>query len=176
MRRNAAVAVGAILIVTCALSPVLSAEKVAYIHSEQIRVEYNGARDIETQLQAAVSEWRTAAEGMESEIQGLVAELQSQRLLLSEEAVQEKEMLIREKQVAFEGYLNEVWGVGGIAQQKEAELWQPVFDRINVIITELGEDGEYAIIFDAAPGGIVFAAPDTDLTQQVVDRLNGEAE
>ncbi len=113
---------------------------------------------------------------MESEIQGLVTELQSQRLLLSEDAAQEKERSIQEKQVAFEGYLNEVWGVGGLAARKEAELWQPVFDRVNAIINEIGEEGDYSMIFDAAQMGIVFAVPETDLTQQVLDKLNGEVE
>jgi Skp family chaperone for outer membrane proteins len=32
------------------------------------------------------------------------------------------------------------------------------------------------MIFDAARMGIVYAAPSTDLTQQVLDRLNGTEE
>ncbi len=176
MRRSATIIVAAVLLISLAGTSALGADKIAYIHSEQIRQEYNGARDIETALQASVADWRAQAQTMESEIQGLVTELQSQRLLLSEDAAQEKERSIQEKQVAFEGYLNEVWGVGGLAARKEAELWQPVFDRVNAIINEIGEEGDYSMIFDAAQMGIVFAVPETDLTQQVLDKLNGEVE
>jgi outer membrane protein len=145
---------------------------VGYINSDQLRREYVGARDLDAQLEASVADWRTQAREKEQEIEGLVSELQNQRLLLSEEAAGEKEMAIRQKQLEFEEFLNSVWGAGGLAAQREAELWQPIFDRINGILEEIGAEGEYVMIFDAARIGIVYAAPSTDLTQQVLDSLN----
>ena len=67
-----------------------------------------------------------------------------------------------------------MWGVGGLAAQREAELWQPVFDTINGILQDIGSEGDYQMIFDAAQMGIVYADPATDLTQQVIDALNTE--
>jgi len=148
------------------------ADGVAYIDSERIRVEYEGARDIQGQLEASVADWRTEAREMEAEIEGMVTEFQSQRLLLSEDAARGKELEIQEKQLALEQYLNEVWGMGGLAVRREAELWQPVIDRINAILEEIGSEGEYSMIFDAATTGIVYAAPGIDLTQEVIDQLN----
>lgn len=147
-----------------------------YINSDQLRREYVGARDLESQLESSVADWRSQAREKEQEIEGLILELQNQRLLLSDEAATEKETAIQQKQLEFEEFLNSVWGVGGLAAQREAELWQPVFDRINVILEEVGAEGEYQMIFDAARGGIVYAAPDTDLTEQVLERLNGTEE
>jgi len=151
-------------------------DKVAYVNSEQIRLEYKGAKDIDGQLEASVADWRSRAREMEKEIDALAAELQNQRLLLSDDAARAKEQAIKEKQAAFESYLNEVWGAGGLAAKREAELWQPVFDRATAIIEAIGAEGGYVMIFDAAQMGIVYAAPSTDLTQQVLDRLNSEAE
>lgn len=153
-----------------------SAEAIGYINSEQLRVEYTGASDLENQLESSIADWRAQARTMEDEIQTLVTELQNQRLLLSDEAAAEKEAAIRQKQLEFEEFLNDVWGVGGLAAQREAELWQPVFDRINAILEEVGSEGEYLMIFDAARMGIVYADPETDLTQQVLEKLNGETE
>jgi outer membrane protein len=151
-------------------------EAVGYVNSEQLRREYVGARDLEVQLEASVSDWRTQAREKEKVIEGLIGELQSQRLLLSEDAAREKETAIQQKQFEFEEFLNGVWGAGGLAAQREAALWQPVFDRINGILEEIGAEGEYQMIFDAARMGIVYADPSTDLTQQVLDRLNGTEE
>lgn len=148
------------------------ADKIAYIDSERIRNEYEGARDIQSQLEASVADWRTRAREMEGEIEGMITEYQSQKLLLSDEAADEKETAIQEKQFALEQFLNEVWGVGGLAVQREAELWQPVIEQINAILRQIGSEGEYAMIFDAATTGIVYAAPGIDLTQEVVDQLN----
>lgn len=153
-----------------------SAEGVRYINSDQLRLEYVGARDLDAQLEASVADWRTEAREKERAIEGLILELQNQRLLLSEEAAGEKETAIRQMQLEFEEFLNSVWGAGGLAVQREAELWQPVFDKINGILEEIGAEGEYAMIFDAARMGLVYADPSTDLTQEVLDRLNGTEE
>lgn len=164
-------------LVLAALAATAGAEdKVGYLNSEQIRLEYKGARDIDGQVEASVAEWRNRAREMEKEIDTLAAELMNQRLLLSDEAARAKEQAIRDKRAAFESYLNEVWGVSGLAARREAELWQPVFDKATAIIEEIGAEGGYVMIFDAAQMGIVYAAPSTDLTKQVLDRLNSEAE
>lgn len=152
------------------------ADTIAYIDSERIRNEYEGARDIQSQLEASVADWRTQARELEGEIEGMIVEFQSQKLLLSDEAAQEKELAIQEKQFALEQFLNEVWGVGGLAVRREAELWQPVIERINAILQEIGTESEYAMIFDAATTGIVYAASGIDLTQDIIDRLNTGAE
>ena len=169
MRRTVLVSACLLLLVSAGVS---AADTIAYIDSERIRNEYEGARDIQSQLEASVSDWRTQARGMEGEIDDMITEYQSQKLLLSDEAAMEKETAIHEKQLALEQFLNEVWGVGGLAVQREAELWQPVIERINAILRQIGAEGEYTMIFDAATSGIVYAAPGIDLTQQVIDELN----
>jgi outer membrane protein len=174
--RNTAVLITATLLVLALAGAALSAEAIGYINSDQLRAEYAGARDLDSQFEASLADWRTEARDMESEIDRLVSELESQQLLLSDEAVTEKQTEIQQKQIEFESYLNEVWGQGGLAAQREAELWQPVFDRINEILEEIGTEGEYAMIFDAARMGLVYADPETDLTQQVLDRLNESEE
>ena len=176
MRRYTLLAILTAAVLFTVSASALAADAVGYINSEQIRREYVGARDLDSQLEASISEWRTQARTMEQEINGLITELQNQRLLLSEEAAAGKESVIQDKQAEFEEFLNEVWGAGGLAAQKEAELWQPVFDRINEILEEIGTEGEYKMIFDSVRMGIVYAAPSTDLTQQVLDRLNGAEE
>jgi outer membrane protein len=155
---------------------IAGADTIAYIDSERIRIEYEGARDIQSQLEASVADWRAQAQEMESEIDGMIVEYQSRQLLLSDEAAREKELEIQEKQLALERFLNEVWGVGGLAVRREAELWQPVIEEINGILRTIGSEGEYTMIFDAATTGIVYASPGIDLTQQVIDELNVEGE
>lgn len=172
-RRACLAALALVLLVATAAS---AADKIAYINSERIRFEYKGSRDIENQLEASVADWRTQAMSMEKEIDAMLTELQSQRLLLSEEAAGEKENSIRQKQIEYESFLNQVWGVNGLAARREAELWQPALDTINGILQEVGSEGGYDMIFDAAQMGIVYADPATDLTQQILDRLNGETE
>jgi outer membrane protein len=174
LRGQLAIASVALLLAVIAATTARGSEDIGYVNSEQIRIEYKGSRDIESQLDASVEDWKAQAREMESEIEAMLVELQSQRLLLSDEAAREKEQAIQERQFAYETFLNQIWGVNGLAARREAELWQPVFDRINEILQEIGTEGDYKMIFDAAHMGIVYADPATDLTQQILDRLNGE--
>lgn len=176
MRQAMRAALCAIAVMTLAAGAAEGADRIGYINSEQILSEYEGARDIESQLSASVADWREQAKAMESEIESMLVELSSQRLLLSDEAAAEKQAQIQEKRLAYESFVNDVWGSGGLAVRREAELWQPVIDKINAILEEIGNEDEYLLILDAAgaaPGSvIVYADPSADLTQIVIDRLN----
>lgn len=176
MRRVVGFVVCAAAVLALLAGGAAAAEKIAYINSDRIRAEYSGAKDIESQLGTSITDWKSRAREMETEIDGMLAELDNQKLLLSPEAAKEKETAIQGKQAEYERYLNDVWGAGGLAAKRELELWQPIFDRINAILKELGSDGEYVMIFDAAQGTIVYAAPTTDITQEVIDKLNGQTE
>ena len=57
------------------------------------------------------------------------------------------------------------------AQIRQAELIQPVMDRITTVIETLREEGSYSLIFDVAAQGIISADPSLDLTQEVIRRL-----
>ena len=57
------------------------------------------------------------------------------------------------------------------AQVRQAELIQPVMDRITTVIEALREEGAYSLIFDVAAQGIISADPSLDLTQEVIRRL-----
>lgn len=180
MRHATRTALGAIALVAILVCGAASAERIGYINSEKILSDYEGARDIESQLSASVADWKNQAREMEKEIEALLVELSSQRLLLSDEAAAEKQALIQEKRLAYESFANDVWGVGGMAVRREAELWQPVIDKVNTILEDIGTEDEYLMILDAAgaaPGSvIVYADPSADLTEVVIDRLNRETE
>jgi len=166
----------ALLVAALAVGQAGAADKIGYISSERVRFEYKGTRDIQSQLEESVSDWRNQAVERENEIERLVLELQSQELMLSEEGAAEKRRVIETKQLEYEAFVNEIWGVNGLAAQREVELWQPVFDKINIILEEIGKSGDFTMIFDSARMGIVYAAPTTDLTDQVLERLNEEYE
>ncbi len=174
--RYTGVLVSAAAVALLVATPASAAEKIGYINSERILNEYEGAKDIESQVNASVADWREQARAMESEIDGLMNELKSQELMLSDEAVRQKQDSIQQKRAEYESFVNDVWGSGGLAVRREAELWQPVIDRINTILEGIGTEDEYLMILDAAgaaPGAvIVYGDPAADLTQVVIDKLN----
>ena len=63
-----------------------------------------------------------------------------------------------------------------IADQRRAELIQPVVDQVNAIIEALREEGQYSVIMDLTAGAIIAADPALDLTPQVIERLGESAD
>jgi outer membrane protein len=171
-----AVVLFALIVLAVSACRSAAADKIAYINSDQILSEYSGAKDIQGQLSTSVADWKQQAQDMEAEINKMISDLQSQQLMLSDQAVNDKQTAIQEKRTEYESFVNDVWGQGGLAARKEAELWQPVFDKVNKILGDIGREEEYTLILDAAAGAVVYADPALDITQMVIDRLNGESE
>ena len=59
--------------------------------------------------------------------------------------------------------------------RRQSELAKPIMDKINNVLQDIRTQGGYAIILDAAAGGIVSADPAIDLTETVLTRLKATA-
>jgi Skp family chaperone for outer membrane proteins len=61
------------------------------------------------------------------------------------------------------------------ASQRQAELLQPIMARVQQVIDALRAERGYALILDAAEGGIISADSTRDITQEVLTRLRSTA-
>ena len=58
-------------------------------------------------------------------------------------------------------------------QQKQTELMQPILEKIQKAITEVGKEGGFTYIFDLATQAIAYYSPDSqDVTELVKQKLN----
>ena len=55
-------------------------------------------------------------------------------------------------------------------------MTQPIIEKIDAILKRIAEDEDYTFIFDAVSGGLAYAKPTFDLTDQVIEELNKETE
>jgi Skp family chaperone for outer membrane proteins len=94
--------------------------------------------------------------------------LQQQQLTLSPEARANREQQIQAK---LQEYQTRTTELQQMADQRRAELVQPVMDRITVVIETLREEGQYSLILDVAAGSIISADSTLDLTPEVIRRL-----
>lgn len=149
--------------------------KIGYIDSQRIFASYKGTADAQAQFDREVAQWERQAEQMRQEVERLRKELEAQSLLLSEEAKKEKEQALQAKYNEYQQFVIRIWGPNGEAVRRNAELTKPIIDKINVILEKIGKKEGYTFIFDAAGGYIVFAQPEFDLTDLVIEELNREA-
>lgn len=153
----------------------LSAEvKMGYIDSQRILEGYRGAAEITQELNTVLQNWEKEAIILKQEIEQMMQEYESQAVMLSEKAREEKHAAIEEKQREYQEFIQRIWGAGGEAEMRQRKVMQPFIDRINEIITEIGEKEGYAMVFDIASMGVVYANGELDLTQRILDELNRE--
>lgn len=56
--------------------------------------------------------------------------------------------------------------------QRREELYQPTFDRIDQIVKEIAQEGNYTMIFDSSQqGGYLYLSPSMDITEKIKAKL-----
>lgn len=142
--------------------------KIGYINSAEIVNEAPGAAEAQAQFDAELQASQDEITRLENELTALEQGLQQQSVMLSPEAKANRE---QQFQVKVQEYQGRVQQLQTTANSRRAELVQPIMDEITAVIETLREEGNYALILDAAAGSIISADPTLDLTQEVLRRL-----
>jgi outer membrane protein len=155
-----------------AISLLAQEVKIGYIDSIKIFAEYKETQEAEQLYKNEVDAWKAQAASMEQTIVKLQDELKAQSLMLSEEKQKEKKLELDQKMQEYQSFMQDTFGDDGLAARRNKELTQPIVDKINDILEELGENEGYSVIFDVANANIVWASKALDLTETVLEKLN----
>ncbi|MEX0980032.1 MAG: OmpH family outer membrane protein [Gemmatimonadota bacterium] len=147
-----------------------TAPRFAYIDSEAILQEAPGAQEAQQAFEQDMNRFREEVQGLAQELQELITRFESQTMM-SPEARGRREQEIREKQQQYQQRIEELENQ---AAARQAELVEPIMDRITQVIETLRAEGNYSIIFDAASRSFIAADPELDLTAEVLRRLRAD--
>jgi len=148
--------------------------KIGYIDSDRILSQYADYQDARRLLEQEENEYEQQARQMEMDIKNLEAEIDDNSLMWSEEKRQEKMLEGQNLVMRYQNFLQEIWGDNGKLFQRNLELSKPIIDKVNAIIQKIGEEEEYDFIFDATTGNLVHAKPEYDLTDRIIEELEGQ--
>ena len=129
-------------------------------------------RILASQLDEVAARWRTEISGEYDKIKGEYNRYQAEQVLLSDDARRAKEDEIMEMEKKVRELQKERFGPNGLLFEKRKELVQPIQDRVFGAIQEYAGDRGYDFIFDeSGSAGIIFANPEYDKTNDVIDRI-----
>ncbi|MAG63216.1 hypothetical protein CMO84_06795 [Candidatus Woesearchaeota archaeon] len=166
---------GLILLTSVMISPALAGE-VGVIDFQTIFDKYEGTADAQKALDLQLREWDDEARAMRDEIESLSTELEGQQLMLSEEKLAEKRASLEEKKNEYQQFAESVWGIEGLAAERNAELARPIAEQILEIVAKMGEEMRYSVVLDAGTGQVVWATESADMTGLVLDELESGLE
>jgi len=149
-----------------------TAVRIGYIDSQAILDQDPSAQAAQQQFEASMATYQAEVRQMGEDLQRLIDQYEQQQAMLSEEAKANREEEIRLRQTEYQQRISELEQQAGVRQ---AELVEPVMERITAVIEEIRAEGNYSMIFDVAAQGIISADPALDLTPEVVRRLQAAA-
>lgn len=148
-----------------------AAEEIAVIDYQSVFDQYEGTADAQQTLDREIKEWEKQVREQRDEIGELEKEIESQRLMLSEERLREKQAALDAKKREYERFAQDIFGANGKAAKRNAELTTPIAERILDVIAKIGDEKGLSMILDAGSGGVVWAKDDVNITQAVLDDL-----
>ena len=146
--------------------------KLGFIRSDVILSQHPSVPGIRTSLEDQLRAWQRQQEDMQARAEALQIELRTAQL--SPVRRRSKEAELQQTADELAQFQTQVWSSGGVAEQKEQELMQPVFEEIDAVIRDIAEGQGYHLIFDASVGGLLFGHIDMDLTLQAMEKIGIE--
>jgi outer membrane protein len=154
------------------LSLAAQAQRFGYIDTDYIlkkMPEFKKAEDEISQLSQA---WETEVREMSKTIDGMVASLKAEQVLLTDDMKRERELAIQKKENELKEYQKKVFGFEGLYFLKKQELIKPVLDKIWDAADKVAKQNNLAIIFDKAGQLVmIYTDPRYDYTEFVLEAL-----
>jgi outer membrane protein len=172
--------ISAILVASAVLLPgYAQAEfKMGYIDSQVIKEKLPDFKQAQQQLERLQQQYESDANDRQSKLLKLEEDFRKQELLMSEARKEQLRTELGQKERELQEFAQKIFGPGGELMQKNVELSQPIFEKVNTVLQTIGKEEGYDLIVDVgAPNSAVVYTPEKyDLTQKLLDRLLKEAE
>jgi len=149
-----------------------SAQRFAYVDTKYILDNIPEYESAQKQLNIITTEWQDEIEALYTDIEKLYKEYEVEKVILSDELKRKREEEILAKEKEVKELQKKYFGTNGELFMKRQELIKPIQDNVFNAVKEIGENGNYAVIFDVASGmGILFNDPKYDKSDEVLEKL-----
>jgi len=165
-------AVLALALIFCFTIQSVSAQgmKIGFVKDEVIKQEFKAWQRAQEQWELESKAWEDEATTKQTELQDLVDEYERQKLILSEEKKREKEATIMAKQEGLDAFTRQIYGPNGVAERKQAQLIQPLLEKVSEVIETVAIEEDYDVIF-TMQSGLGYIKETYDITEKVLQRL-----
>jgi outer membrane protein len=147
--------------------------KIGFVDANRIMSEYQATSTASADFNEFVNTFRDSAATLKRQIEELQSESETQKLVLSEQALLRKKDEIDALTRAYNQFLQEIFGTDGRVEQKNDELMAPLLSKINDAIALVAEREGFQIILELSEG-VYYAASEFDMTDLVINELNLE--
>ncbi|TSE08174.1 MULTISPECIES: OmpH family outer membrane protein [Aquimarina] len=147
--------------------------RIGYIDMDYILENVPEYNEASSELETKVQKWKVEIEAELKEVEEMRKDLNSERVLLTKELIEEREEDIFFKEKEILEYQQKRFGPNGDLFIQKKRLVQPVQDQVFVAVQEVAKNKKYDFIFDkTADLVMLYSADRYDISDQVLLRIN----
>ena len=148
------------------------AQKFALVDMEYILKNIPAYERANEQLNQVSRKWQAEVEALTQEAQTLYKKYQSEAVFLSEEQKTKSEEAVVAKEKEAAELKKKYFGPEGELYKKREQLLQPIEDKVYEAVKVIATRRGYAAVIDrASASSILFASPDIDISDEVLDQM-----
>jgi outer membrane protein len=147
--------------------------RIAHVDSKLIFEGYKGTKKAQAEYDRQVAKWEQQANLLQKELGFVKERLEKQSLMLSDEQKRELEAEYARRDTELKKFIEKIYGRNGELLTENEKVSAPIIALIKKAVTEIALSEGYDYVLDRATGAVLFWKNENDLTQKVLDYLNG---
>lgn len=145
------------------------AQRLAYIRSSALLEQAPGRAEAEAQFDKETGAYRDEIKRMSDSLNAMVSAFDKASATLSASARATRTTELQTRQAEYQ---RRTQALEQRAQQRQAELVQPIYDRVKLAIEDVRVEGGYSFVFNNDQGSPIMAADkNLDITDRVIAKL-----
>ncbi len=142
---------------------------VGVIDVQRLVLESAKGQAVLVKLRNLTEQKQAEAEAIQREVRDLQARVQAGRASLSEERLAEVEKSLEDKIIEYQRFEDDAERE---MQEQQAGAFAEIENEMMPIITQVGEELQYTVIFNKFSSGLLFAMDEVDITDLILERYN----
>lgn len=143
--------------------------KFGYVDLQRALNEVEEGKNAKAKLKKEFDGKQATLDQKQDELKKLKAEFDKQSLVLAEDKKRAKQEELQQKFFELQGLYAKLQKE---LTAQEAELTQDIFKKMGVIIAEIAEREGFTVVLEKNDGGVLYAPPANDLTNELIRRYN----
>jgi outer membrane protein len=144
--------------------------KVAVVDQRQGILTTEQGQQAQKELEKLADKRKAELKPAQDDFEAKQKELESQRLVLSQTALEERMLELEKQRRQLE---REVQRVRDELQVQESKLLKPILEKWAAAVEALGKEKGFDVILDLSTPGILYHSSALDITELVTQRVNG---
>jgi outer membrane protein len=167
--RRAGLSLGLALALLAPALPALAEVKVAIVDTRRAVISSEGGKAAESTLSQLEDKKKKELEPRSGKCKKLQEDIEAQRFVLSDEAIQERMMEFQSCQRDLERDFQAAKDELAVQNRK---LLAPLMKKLEEAVKEIGKDKGFDLVLERSNSGILFSTDSLDITDLVIKKLN----